>query len=234
MLDKSLDYAWRLSSGRNRKNPKITIDKDEDEDEDEDTYMDRYTNIINDKLNIVNEIGELINNYISVAYNIVDGINKSHNNSPLYVILTEDLENCKDSILKIINSSYVYVKQDTKKNDADNASVCDKQDTNNDKPDTKVKDKPHTKVKDTRKKDTKKKDTRKKDSKPDTKVKDKSGTKVKDNLILIKKISLILKSKISLILKLKIKRILKNPEVNRQHLKTSPKNLLVKVNPQKH
>ena len=99
------------------------------------------------------------------AYNIEDGINKSHNNSLLYDILAEDLKKCKYTILKMINSSNVCAKQDTKKTDADNATVCDKQDTNNDKadtttttttttnnnnnykPDTKVKDKPDTKKK---------------------------------------------------------------------------------------
>ena len=98
---------------------------------------------------------------IKHAYNIVDGINNSHNNSLLYNILAEDLKKCKDTILKMINSSNVCAKEDTKKNDADNINVCDKQDINNDKadtnnnnnnnnnkPDTKVKDKPDTKVKD--------------------------------------------------------------------------------------
>ena len=118
----------------------------------------------------------------------MDGINKSHNNDSSYDILAEDLKKCKDTILKIINSSNVCAKQDTKKTDDDNATVCDKQDTNNDKannnnndkPDAKVKDKPDTKVKD--KPDTKvkdKQDTKLKD-KPDTKVKDKPDTKVKD------------------------------------------------------
>ena len=49
------------------------------------------------------------------AYNIVDGINKSHNNSLLYHILAEDLKKGKDIILKMINSSNVCSKQDTKK-----------------------------------------------------------------------------------------------------------------------
>ena len=115
------------------------------------------------------------------AYHIVDGINKSHSNDSLYDILAEDLKKCKDTILKMINSSNVCAKQDTKKTDADNATVCDKQDTNNDKADTannNNNDKPDTKVKD--KLDTMKKDAKKKDSKPDTKVKDKPDTKVKD------------------------------------------------------
>ena len=41
--------------------------------------------MINDKLDLVNQIGELIDSYVSDAYNIVDGINKCHNNSSLYL-----------------------------------------------------------------------------------------------------------------------------------------------------
>ena len=75
LLDKSLDYAWELSHGGNREKHEITIDKDKD------MYVNRYTEIINDKLDLFNEIGELIDSYIANAYNIVDGINKSHNSS---------------------------------------------------------------------------------------------------------------------------------------------------------
>ena len=46
------------------------------------------------------------------AYNIVDGINKSHNNDSLYDILAEDLEKCKDKILKMIDSFNVHAKND--------------------------------------------------------------------------------------------------------------------------
>ena len=75
LLDKSLDYAWELSHGGNREKHEITIDKDKD------MYVNRYTEIINDKLDLFNEIRELIDSYIANAYNIVDGINKSHNSS---------------------------------------------------------------------------------------------------------------------------------------------------------
>ena len=187
LLDKSLDYAWELSHGGNREKHEITIDKD--------MCLNRYSDIINDKLDLVNGIVELINGYMADVYNIVDGINKSHNNDSLYDILAEDLKKCKNTILKMSNSSNVCSEQDTKKTDADNATVCDKQDTNNDKadtttnnnndkPDTKVKDKRDTMKKDAKKKDskpdTKVKDAKKKDSKPDTKVKEKPNTKVKD------------------------------------------------------
>ena len=126
MLDKSLDYAWELSHSGNREKHEITIDKDKD------MYVNRYADIINDKLDVVNEIGELIDSYMADANNIVDGINESHNNSSAFDILAEDLKKCKDTILKMINSFNVCAKQDTKKNDADNVNVCDKQDTDDD------------------------------------------------------------------------------------------------------
>ena len=144
LLDKSLDYAWKLCSVKKRKLHKII------NDEDKDTYLDRYTNIVNDKLDLVNQIGELIDSYVSDAYNIVDGINKCHNNSSLYYILEEDLKKCKDNILKLINGSNVYDKPDTKKKDSDTDIINDKPDTekkDTKKKDTKVKDKPDTKVK---------------------------------------------------------------------------------------
>ena len=67
------------------------------------------------------------------AYNIIDAINKSHNNDSLYDTLAEDLEKCKDTILKMVNSSNICVKQDTKKNDTDNVNACEKQDTKKNK-----------------------------------------------------------------------------------------------------
>ena len=85
---------------------------------------------INDKIDLVNEIGEVIDSFMTDAYNIIDAINKSHNNDSLYDTLAEDLKKCKDTILKMINSSNVCVNQDNKKNDTDNVNVCDKQDTN--------------------------------------------------------------------------------------------------------
>ena len=112
LLDKSLDYAWKLCRVKNRKEHKII------NDEDKNTYLDSYINIVNDKLDLVNQIGELIIIYVSDAYNIVDGINKCDNNSSLYYILEEDLKKCKDNILKLINGSNVYDKPDTKKKDS--------------------------------------------------------------------------------------------------------------------
>ena len=82
--DKSLDLASELCHGGNRE------------------WYDRNDNIntINDKIDLVNEIGEVNNSFMTNAYNIIDAINKSCNNDSLYDILEEDLEKCKDTILK--------------------------------------------------------------------------------------------------------------------------------------
>ena len=113
LTNKSLDLASELCHGGNRE------------------WYDGNDNIntINDKIDLVNEIGEVIDSFMTDAYNIIDAINKSHNNDSLYDTLAEDLEKCKDTILKMINSFNICVKQDTKKNDTDNVNVCEKQDT---------------------------------------------------------------------------------------------------------
>ena len=158
MTDKSLDLASELCHNGNRE------------------WYGVIDNIdtINDKIDLFNEAGEVIDIYMADAYNIVDHINKSHNNDSLYDILAEDLKKCKDTILKMINSSNVCDKQDTNKNGVNSANVCDKQDTSNEKPDNNnnnekpdtmndkqdtKNDKPDTKKKDTKEKDTKKEDT---------------------------------------------------------------------------
>ena len=113
MTNKSFDLASELCHGGNRE----WYDGNDN------------INIINDKIGLLNEIGEVIDSFMTDAYNIIDAINKSHNNDSLYDTLAEDLKKCKDTILKMINSSNICVKQDTKKNDTDNVNVCEKQDT---------------------------------------------------------------------------------------------------------
>ena len=96
LTDKLLDHASELSHGKNRE------------------WYGVINNIdtINDKIDLVNEIGEVIDSYMADAYNIVDGINKSHNNDSLYDILAEDLNKCKDKILKLIDSFNVHAKNE--------------------------------------------------------------------------------------------------------------------------
>ena len=114
LVDKSLNFATELCHGGNRE------------------WYDQIDNIntINDKIDLFNEIGEVIDSYTTDAYNIIDVTNKSHNNDSLYDTLAEGLKKCKDIILKMINGSNISVKQDTKKNDTDNVNLCEKQDTN--------------------------------------------------------------------------------------------------------
>ena len=49
LIDKSLDYAWELSHDGIREKHEITVDKD--------MYVNRYTDTINDKLDLLNEVG---------------------------------------------------------------------------------------------------------------------------------------------------------------------------------
>ena len=105
LLDKSLDYAWQVCGAKKIKH-KIINDKD--------MYLDRYINIINDKLDLVNHIGGLIDSYVLDACNIVDGINKCHDNNSLYDILKEDLKKFKDNVLKLISNFNVCDKAEKK------------------------------------------------------------------------------------------------------------------------
>ena len=75
LTDNSLDLASELCHGGTRK------------------WYDGNDNIntINDKIDLLNEIGELIDIFMTDAYNIFDAINKSDNNDSLYDTLAEDL-----------------------------------------------------------------------------------------------------------------------------------------------
>ena len=96
LTDKLLDHASELSHGKNRERYGVINNIDN----------------INDKIDLVNKIGQVIDSYMADAYNIVDGINKSHNNDSLYDILAEDLNKCKDKILKLIDSFNVHAKNE--------------------------------------------------------------------------------------------------------------------------
>ena len=135
LLDESLDYVRKMIYAENReKHEKISIDKDKDID----GYVSMYTGIINDKLELMNRIGELLYSIMVEVQNIVDMVRETNNDSLIYDILEENFKKWKDNILELINS----------------VNVCAK-------PNTKKKDKPDTKKKDTKKKGTKKKDIKK-------------------------------------------------------------------------
>ena len=164
LLDDSLDYLWKMIYDQNReKHEKINIDKDRDIG----GYVSKYTDIVNDKLELVNRIGELLDGIMVEVQNVVDMVRETDNDSLICDILAKYLKKWKYAILELINGVNECAKLDTKKKD---------------KPDTKKKDtKPDTKKKDTKldinvkdaKPDTRpdiKPDTKKKDTKPDTKL----------------------------------------------------------------
>ena len=73
LLDKILDYVWKTLYDKNReKHERINIDKYKDID----GYVSKYTNIVNDKLELVNRIGEILDCAIIEVQNEVDMINE--------------------------------------------------------------------------------------------------------------------------------------------------------------
>ena len=190
LLDETLDYVWKTFYSENReKHEKNNIDKYRDTD----GYVSEYTDIVNDKLELVNRKGELLDSAMIEIQNKVDTVDDMKQASEIDIdrlksihnTLARILERRKDDILEMVNRSNAFSKPDTKKKDSkpDTKKKDSKLDTKkkDSKLDTKKKDsKPDTKKKDS-KPDTKKKDskpdTKKKDSKPDTKKKDKPDTK---------------------------------------------------------
>ena len=84
LLDKLIDSIWRLIYNKKREKHEITnipIDKDENIDE----YLYMYNNIIDDKLDFVNNLMEIIDT----------------------AIRTKKINQIKDYILKTINNSVV-------------------------------------------------------------------------------------------------------------------------------
>ena len=73
LLDKILDYVWKTLYDKNReKHERINIDKYKDID----GYVSKYTNIVNDKLELVNRIGEILDCAMIEVQNEVDMINE--------------------------------------------------------------------------------------------------------------------------------------------------------------
>ena len=155
LLDEVLDYVWKTFYDKNReKHERINIDKYKDID----GYVSKYTNIVNDKLELVNRIGEIPDCAMIEVLNEVDIINevKQKENEIdietlklMHEALEKILKNWRDVILEMLNSESTCSKPDNKKKD--------------NKPDNKKKD---NKL-DNKKKDNKL-DTKKEDNKLDT------------------------------------------------------------------
>ena len=137
LLDEALDYVWKTPYDKNReKHERINIDKYKDID----GYVSKYTNIVNDKLELVNRIGEILDCAMIEVQNEVDMINEVKQKESEIDIETLNLMNealakilkkWRDIVLEIINKDIACSKADAKKKD--------------NKPDTKKKDnKPDT------------------------------------------------------------------------------------------
>ena len=139
--------------GENRVNNEIN-NIDADKEKDANRYVHKYINIVNDKISLLNNVSELIDN-------LLGGIDVNTSND----IALKKLKDVKSNIVKLINRFNLYIKQDTKKKDTKNNNKPDTK-NNTKKKDTKNNTKPHTKKKDTKnntepdtKNNTKKKDT---------------------------------------------------------------------------
>ena len=172
MVDDLINLIWILMYGENRVNNEIN-NIDADKEKDANRYVQKYINIVNDEISLLNNVSESIDD-------LMGGIDVNTSND----IALKKLKDFKSHILKMINNFNLYIKQDTKKKDTKNSTEPDTK-TNTKKKDTKnnteADTKNNTKKKDTKKKDTKnniepdtenntkKKDTKKKDNKNNTK-----------------------------------------------------------------
>ena len=123
--------------GKNRVNNEIN-NISADKEKDLNGYVNKYINIVNDKISFVNDVSELIDE-------LLGGIDENTSNN----IAVKKLKNVRNYILKLINNFNSYIKTDTK-----NKTKPDSK-NNTKKKDTKNNTEPDTKKKDTKKKDTK-------------------------------------------------------------------------------
>ena len=83
LLDESLGYIWKMIFLENReKHEKINIDKDKDID----GYVSMYSDIISDKLELVNRIGELLDGIMVEVQNVEDMVRETDDDSLAYDI----------------------------------------------------------------------------------------------------------------------------------------------------
>ena len=156
LVDDLINLIWILMYGENRVNNEIN-NIDADKEKDANRYVHKYINIVNDKISLLNNESELVDD-------LLGGIDVNTSND----IALKKLKDFKSHIAKLINRFNLYIKQDTKKKDSKNTTKPDTK--NNTKNNTKPDIKNNTKTKDTKnntKPDTRKKDT-KNNTKPDT------------------------------------------------------------------
>ena len=100
LLDQSFDYVQKMIYGENReKHETINIDKDKDID----GYVSMYTDIVNDKLELVNRIGELLDNAMIDVQNEVSMINEAKQADEIGI---DRLKSIRNTLIKILERWY--------------------------------------------------------------------------------------------------------------------------------
>ena len=109
LLDKVLDYVWKTFYNKNReKHERININNYKDID----GNASKYTNIVNDKLELVNRIGEILDCAMIEVQNEVDMINEVKQKESeidietlklMHEALAKILKKWRDVILEMIN-----------------------------------------------------------------------------------------------------------------------------------
>ena len=111
LLDESLDYVWKMVYGVNREKYEIdSIDKDKHKDID--GYVSMYTNIMNDKLELVSSLGELFDTIMVEVQSVASEID---NTKSSYDILVDYWNKWNDDIIKLGSMFNIYIKPDAKK-----------------------------------------------------------------------------------------------------------------------
>ena len=111
LLDESLDYVWKMVYGVNREKYEIdSIDKDKHKDID--GYVSMYTNIMNDKLELVTSLGELFDTIMVEVQSVASEID---NTKSSYDILVDYWNKWNDYIIKLVSMFNIYIKPDAKK-----------------------------------------------------------------------------------------------------------------------
>ena len=111
LLDESLDYVWKMVYGVNREKYEIdSIDKDKHKDID--GYVSMYTNIMNDKLELVSSLGELFDTIMVEVQSVASEID---NTKSSYEILVDYWNKWNDYIIKLVSMFNIYIKPDAKK-----------------------------------------------------------------------------------------------------------------------
>ena len=111
LLDESLDYVWKMVYGVNREKYEIdSIDKDKHKDID--GYVSMYTNIMNDKFELVSSLGELFDTIMVEVQSVASEID---NTKSSYDILVDFWNKWNDYIIKLVSMFNIYIKPDAKK-----------------------------------------------------------------------------------------------------------------------